>query len=147
VRHAHVGRDILQFESFRRVADEHRRFGIGQEIRQLGSGIVGIQWQIDRAGAQAREIEDQRFRALGNLDRDPVSRRDTQIDKRLREPAGQVDHLPIADGAALRRLHEGLAGLRHAAAEKGEKVVTSPDAVISPGLAKASWFFSMSFSS
>ena len=64
-------------ESFRRLGSSHHesRLGIAEEVVQLPIRIRGVEREIDRARAQAREVEDECPRGLLHLHRDAVARR------------------------------------------------------------------------
>ncbi len=55
-----------------RRADEDGRFGIADEIGDLVALVGGVERQVDMAGAQHREVEQQRLDRLLDLHRDPA---------------------------------------------------------------------------
>ena len=70
VLRARLERDLRHPAEILRRADHHRRLGVADEVFEFGRLVGGIQRQVDIAGAQRRQIEEQRFRRFFDLHRD-----------------------------------------------------------------------------
>ena len=56
-----------------RNADQQLRCGVFQKAGHLGHRIRRIEWYVDRAGAQAAQVQTHRFHRLAGLHQHPVS--------------------------------------------------------------------------
>ena len=92
----------------RRVADDQPRFGVADEIGKLGKRVGGVEGQIDRPGAQAGEIEDERLGGLLGLDGDAVARFDAAGAESVGEAPREGDRFGIGEAAALAGLDQHL---------------------------------------
>ena len=81
------------------IADEHRRFGISQEVPDLGWGIGCVERQVDGAGAERRQVKRQGFRRLFDLRGDAIARLDAELDERVREPSRAIEQIGIRQTA------------------------------------------------
>ena len=106
-----------------RVGDEQRRFGVGDEVVDLGLGVGGVQRQEHGADRQRRQVQHHRLRALRCLHGDAIAGRDALGLEQRRETAGAGFHLAVCDGLAVQRLQEGLGPVgRKARGEQGVEV-------------------------
>ncbi len=106
-----------------RPADNQPRFGIADEVLDLGQRIGGVERQEHRAGPQTGEVEDQGFRRFVDLHRHPVAGHDAELDQQTRETCRQSQHLAIGDDRAVARQQESFGGVGDAGGNQGEQVV------------------------
>ena len=73
-------------DAVRRLRPRHHQPGLGvaEEVVELALGIRGVERQVDRARAQACEVEDERARRLLHLHRDAVAGRDAALAHQVR---------------------------------------------------------------
>ena len=99
------------------------RLGVAEEVRELALLIAGVERQVDEAGAQAREIERERFPAFLDLHGDAVAADATGIGQRVRKARGRGVELIVVDHRPVRDEQAGLAGaLVEMRAEQGVQV-------------------------
>ena len=87
-----------------RVAHDQGRLGIAEEIVELRERVGGVQRQVDRATAQAGEVEQQVRDALLDLDRDPVAGADPQARQARRQAGAALVQAAVGEAAAVRDL-------------------------------------------
>jgi hypothetical protein len=113
--------DLAERAEARRRAHQHRRLGVAEEVLDLGRLVGAVQRQVDMAGAQHRQVQDERLDALVDLHRDPARRRQLQAVEQVGDHrAGAVEVAPAVaqrrvravggfDGDAVQVGREGLA--------------------------------------
>ena len=95
-----------------------RRLGIADEVVDLVERVGGVERQVDGAGASAGEEEDDRLRALVDLDRHAVADPDAVGPERAGQPPGQVPDVAIGEGAPVAVPDERLRRVAHSRAHQ-----------------------------
>ena len=84
-----------------RCADKQSRLRIAQEKADLVRRVCGVQRDVDRAGAQAAEIEQHGFDGFFNLNHDPIAPIDTQVMQQALHTGSALRQLGIAQLAVI----------------------------------------------
>jgi hypothetical protein len=106
-----------------RVAHEHPRLGVAEEVRDLGRRVGGVEGQEHRPGAHAAEVEEDDLDALLDLDGDAVPRPDPEADEGVGVAAGAALHLAVGDHRCVGGLDAARARAGAARADEVEEVV------------------------
>jgi hypothetical protein len=61
------------------LPDKNRRFRVIKKIAEFGLRVGGVEWKINSAELQGREIKAHRFGRFRHLHGDPVTRTDTGL--------------------------------------------------------------------
>ena len=117
-----LGRDLGKTRLFRRIAHNERRLGVANEIIEFGERVGGVERQIDRAGAQRREIKQQVFRRLFDLHRDAVARFNTACNQHIGDLRGTREHVAIGDRRARAGFEKDLVRRGNCRADLAEQV-------------------------
>ena len=107
-----------------RRADEDGGLGVADEVADLVALVGGVERQVDVAGAQHGQVEEQRLDRFLDLHRDPARRRQVerieQVGEHRRRP---LEVAPGVDQAALDRLDGGAVKVARKAVAQGDEEV------------------------
>ena len=105
-----AARDLRHAVPGGRGADHQGGLGVPDEIVELGQGVGGVEGQIDRAGPQGRQIEQDRGGRLLDLHGHPVAGLYPKPDQGVGVAGRSLDHGGVVETEAAGDLQERAGG-------------------------------------
>src|SRR5262249_20572773 len=104
------------------IDDGERGLGIAEEIVELGHGIGGVERQEDDARARRGQVEQDRLRALLDLDRPAVAPPEPALGQSTGVARRSLPQRAIGEDSTAGRLEEGLIGISAACEQAMEEM-------------------------